>query len=357
MRKLALFVLLVVAAIGFWRWHAQDAERSGNNDVATAPAKKDASLPVSAVLAVRPDAKGSASPRATASPRKPGAQASADVAQFRARQDYASLYARVKDLRTPEALYLRAALYARCGPNRTASMARDQQSAARARFVAEVSAQGSRATEQRIAAYDKLATNACADLDFGAFDAARLDVMIAAAAAAGDPRARAWQLADRIDGMKIDDKGQRYSSDANMPAGAIEEVQRLLSTGDPDIAMALSGTLASTMSNGLVEIDGTVVDPRGMNAALKLYACDVGGDCGADSFRILSACAYDGNCEATNLYDYIYYYDLSPSASQMTDSYRQRLEQMYATGDFSGLSFVPVPGSVTPTFRFRSRRP
>ncbi|MBS0320570.1 MAG: hypothetical protein JSR18_08520 [Proteobacteria bacterium] len=355
MRKLALLVVIVVAAVAFWRWHGRGEDAPAAKD-ATATVAKDAALPVSAVLAVRPEAKGAASaPVATMG--KPGTQASPDIAQFRARRDYASLYARVKDVRTPEALYLQAALYARCGSDHDAALTAAQRASNRDKFVAEVSTQGNRATEQRIAAYDRLATNACAGLDFGTLDAAKLDRMIAEAASAGDPRAQAWQLADRIEGMKVDEQGRRFTSDASMPAGAMNDIQRLLATGDPDVVMDLSGVLASTMGNGFVQIDGAAVDPRGMYAAMQLYACDVGASCGAESPTMLSMCAYIGNCDAGNLYDYMYYYELSPNSSQVTDLYRQRLRQMYETGNFSGLGFVAAPVGRSSTYHFGTTRP
>jgi hypothetical protein len=87
--------------------------------------------------------------------------------------------------------------------------------------------------------------------------------------------------------------------------------------------------------------------------AFQLLACDYGYPCDDSNPRVLSACAFQGHCNASSLADFIYYYGASPNDSQLMSQYRELLRTAVETGNWSQLAVVrggarPLPPPVSP---------
>lgn len=266
------------------------------------------------------------------------------LTQFRNRADYASLYRSIEAKRTPEALYLGAEIYALCAKRtrKSEQQVADERAAERAKFAAALST-GAGGPVQRLDAFDRLKHDPCNGLDVGKFDPETLARLIAAAADAGDPRAQAWQLAERVetgyyDAQRVD----RSSSGYRLSAEEFEEARRLLASGDPGVITDLSDLLSSTLAHGVVQLNGQPIDYDALHSAFTLLACDAGARCGPDSTPVLTNCAYRGRCDARTLSEYMFYYETSPSQAQLIDSYHQALLGMMNARDFSGLSLADL---------------
>lgn len=206
MNKLLLGLALALAVVVWWRL---------NDDVAkpqTRAAAGEKPLPVESVLRVRPNvaADAAATPAPVAASRR--ATESPLLAQFRDRADYASLYRSTENESAPEALYLRAEIYSICA-NHSGKSEQDTEAdraEKRAKFASALQG-GSPVTAQRLEAYDRFNRDPCVGLDLGKFDPKTLAEMVARAAQAGDPRAQAWQLAQRVSTAYYDEQGGNRS--------------------------------------------------------------------------------------------------------------------------------------------------
>jgi hypothetical protein len=352
-RFIAAAVLLVVIASIAWKYWHHDAGTGTASQATSAPR----TLPPDSVLQVRPQTQAASSPSlavTTISRRK----VSDDLAQYRSGKNLAELYNRLQSKPdTAEVLYLKAAIYARCsirGKSGTKPTA-EERAAKREQFVASL-APGSKDQAQRIDAYDRMMADPCEGLDLGVYDANTLARMLTAAADAGDVAAQAWLLADQAEHRTPAEIGQATHGTAITPAN-FDQFRTLLATGDPQVIQYLGGALSSTPEQGEVRLDGESFDPQAMHTALQLLACDAGAECGPDSRALLQACAMRGQCSASNLYDYAYFYGESPNASQLVDGYRQSLARMISTGDFSGLVLSPVQPFPDYMFQFGDLRP
>jgi hypothetical protein len=353
-RPVALVVLLVVAAIAWKMWQL-DAPTT-----AIAPRQPttvaDVTLPPASVLAVRPDSSTAATQHDARSPlaaiKRP---VSNDMAQFRARKDFAALNARLRgQAATPESLYLQAAIYARCA-HTGATLSLEARVAKREQFIASIS-QGNKDQTLRIAAYDRMTEDPCEGVDPVEFDASRLQSMLIAASEAGDVRARAWLVADEIEHRTPSEIGTPTHGDS-MTVDNFESLRSLLATADAETIMYLRGSLSSTLDHGEIRLDGESFDPMAMHTALQLLACDAGAECGPDSPPLVEACAMRGRCGASNVYDYAYFYGQSPSDSQLVDSYRQSLGHMILNGNLSELTLSPLDPPADYIFQFGDSRP
>src|SRR6476469_6456280 len=196
---------------------------------------------------------------------------------------------------------------------------------------------------QRLAAWDKANVDPCEGVAPEEYSDERLDALIAAAAQAGDARAQAWQLARAVDAAfnsRSDPRKANVITDEQ-----VETIRRTLASRDPGVVREYQGLLASTVSDGTWRLPGIEgrVDERALYGALTLVACDLGENCGADSRELLASCAQNGYCGATNLYDFLYFYESSPNAAQLMERYRQALVQAINSGDLSGLRIAREP--------------
>lgn len=358
MQKTSLIAAAAVAALFAW-WWAQSARAPDTTAAQRHSAPEDAArgIPVTSVLHVRPGAPESAgaAPAALASA---ASKESAAMRQFRERRDLASLYRAVEADASPEALYLRAEIYALCArtDDKSAQVRAGEQAAFRAKFITGLS-QGATNADRRVDALDRLNRDACQGLDLGRIDPTTLARMIAAAAAAGDPRAQAWQLAERFERSRADPKtGARGVF--NVTESDFEQVRTLLASGHAEVMQDLQGAISSTLAEGSIRLGGVAIDGEAMYQALSLLACDAGAACGPDSPVLLRECAYRGRCDAGSYYEYLFYYQTSPSEAQAIDAYRRALSAMMRSGDFSALTYAQGAGIPGFTMTFGGgRRP
>lgn len=286
-------------------------------------------LPANVVLRIKPQAAASRpSSRISAYPR------SVALEQLASGRDLAGLYRQMRSgPRTAESLYVQAEIYSRCARRvPTASLAAER----REKFLATLMPADPTAQE-KLAAFDRLNTDPCKGLEeLGEFSQQTLNDLLSAAASAGDPRAAAALLAQKIEG--------RYNAAQPRPPGyevsddEFASILSVLESRDPEAVQHLQNVLSSSWEQAALLLNGRPVEPRAMHAALGLVACDLGANCGAESRELLAHCAYRGECSVSNLQDYTFFYVASPAQAQQIDSYRRDLLRMLSQGSLAGLT-------------------
>jgi hypothetical protein len=204
--------------------------------------------------------------------------------------------------------------------------------------------------DKRIAAFDNVATNRCAGLEGLAVTQSALNNMLAQSAAAGDPKAQALSLEQSLWAARR--ASGSWRSDVAPSDEQVGQLRNAVMSRDPE-AMLIAGRVLSTSWHdfSLRIGDDQVVEQRSFMQAWNLLACDYGYPCGDDNQRVLSACAYQGHCNAQSLPDYIYYYGASPYDSQLLSQYRETLRTAIETNNWSMLNVVrgPVPAQARAT--------
>jgi hypothetical protein len=346
----ALAIIAVLAAVLLWR-HVDESPASAH-----AVAGKAIQLPASSVLKINPrQASPVASPTSIA--KTPLASIPPEVAQLRTRTGWAALKDRLASAPlTGASLYVQAEIYSRCA-KRARAGGPPSRASARERFIASIEGQPDAA--QRIAAWEKGNVDSCEGIPTEEYSNEKLDALIAAAAQAGDARAQAWQVARAIEA----EYNSRTRPDDARHGLAIspeqeDTIRRTLASRDPGVVREYQGLLASTVSDGTWRLPGIEgrVDERALYGAMALVACDLGANCGAESPDLLSACAQNGYCGASNMYDHIYFYDASPNSAQLMERYREALVQAINSGDLSGLRISREPTNSNRGFLFGGRR-
>ena len=204
--------------------------------------------------------------------------------------------------------------------------------------------------DKRIAAFEEVATNRCAGLEGLTITQSALNNMLAQAAAAGDPKAQALSLEQSLWAARRAEG--RWRSDVAPTDEQVATLRNAIMSRDPE-AMLIAGRVLSTSWHdfSLRIGDNQVVEQRSLQQAWQLLACDYGYPCGENNQRLLSACAYQGHCNAQTLPDYIYYYGASPYDSQLLSQYREVLRTAIETNNWSMLNVVrgPVPAQARAT--------
>jgi len=225
---------------------------------------------------------------------------------------------------------------------RTAEQRRDQ-------FVASIPANDPQ-RDKRIAAFEEVALNRCAGLEGVQITQASLNAMLASAAAGGDAKAQALTLEQSLWSARRAEG--RWRSDVAPTDDQVTQLRTAIMSRDPE-AMLIAGRVLSTSWHdfSLRIGDNQVVEQRSFQQAWALLACDYGYPCGENNQRLLSACAYQGHCNAQSLPDYIYYYGASPYDSQLLSQYREVLRTAIETNNWSMLNVVrgPVPAQARAT--------
>lgn len=225
---------------------------------------------------------------------------------------------------------------------RTAEQRRDQ-------FVASIP-ENDPQRDKRIAAFDDVATNRCAGMDGVTITQAALNNLLAQSAAAGDPKAQALALEQSLWAARRAEG--RWRSDVAPTDDQVTQLRGAIMSRDPE-AMLIAGRVLSTSWHdfSLRIGDNQTVEQRSFQQAWALLACDYGYPCGENNQRLLSACAYQGHCNAQTLPDYIYYYGASPYDSQLLSQYREVLRTAIETNNWSLINVVrgPVPAQARAT--------
>jgi len=204
--------------------------------------------------------------------------------------------------------------------------------------------------EKRIAAFDNVATNRCAGLENLSITQAALNNMLAQSAAAGDPKAQALSLEQSLWAARRADG--RWRSDVAPSEEQVAQLRNAVMSRDPEAMLIAGRVLSASWHDFSLRIgDDQVVEQRSFMQAWNLLACDYGYPCGDNNQRVLSACAYQGHCNAQTLPDYIYYYGASPYDSQLLSQYREVLRTAIETNNWSMLNVVrgPVPAQARAT--------
>jgi hypothetical protein len=300
-------------------------------------AAKSRQLPASSVLRINPGT----TPSPPVESRPAPANVPPEVVQLRARTGWAPLRERLATASaSPAALYAQAEIYNRCAKRavtRPGAITPQNRAQARERFIAAMDGQPDLA--QRLAAWDKGNVDLCEGIPAEDFSEEKLAALITAAAQAGDARAQAWEVARAVDAaFQAQKPGDRPRGNV-ITDEQVETIRRTLASRDPGVVREYQGLLASTVDDGTWRLPGIEgrVDERALYGALTLLACDLGDNCGPDSRQLLSSCAQNGYCAATNLYDHQYFYESSPNSAQLMERYRQALLQAITSGDLSGL--------------------
>lgn len=203
--------------------------------------------------------------------------------------------------------------------------------------------------DKRIAAFEGATANRCQGFEGVTMTQADLNKMLADAANAGDPKARALSIEQEIAAAR-----RGWRDPGTLTDNQIDSLKQIVATRDP-AAMLTAGRLLSNTYNDItmrVGTEGQVIEPRAMFNAWQVLACDFGYPCGEDNTRLQNACAYQAHCDAASLPDYLYYYGSSPHDSQLLAQYQAILRGAVETGDWSQLSVTRGPRPPgAPTFR------
>jgi hypothetical protein len=284
--------------------------------------------------------------------------------EFLGAKTYRALYDRLKDSsegQTPEGKYVMYEMMRRCAAvsdRRAAPRNVDQK---RDEFMAALPSSDP-LRDKRIAAFEEVTVNRCAGLENVAMSQADLNRMLADAAAAGDPKAQALAMEQELWAARraAGREGQWGRNSVTLSDAQITAMQGLAASRDPE-AMLIAGRMLSTSWHDLTlraGPDGQPVEQRAFMQAWQLLACDYGYPCGDNNPRVLSACAYQGHCNASSLPDYLYYYGASPNDSQLMSQYREILRTAIETGNWSQMSVTRGPRPPgTPMFGFNGIGP
>ena len=204
--------------------------------------------------------------------------------------------------------------------------------------------------ERRIAAYDNFTANRCAGFDGVNITQADLDKMLADAAAAGDPRAKAMSIEQEL----LLARRTQGRDNATISDAQIDALKGALASKDPEAIRVAGRVLSNSYSDYALRVgpDQGPVDQRPFMNAWLVLACEYGQPCGSDTPRLQQACAFQGHCDAQNFPDYLYYYGSSPHDSQLLVQYRAIIQNAIETGDWSQIQVARglPPGTNQITF-------
>ncbi|MGZ5698667.1 MAG: hypothetical protein ACXWHA_15470 [Usitatibacter sp.] len=280
--------------------------------------------------------------------------------EFLRARSYRALYDRLKngpEGQTPEGWYVMYEMLRRCATvtDRTprAPMNRTAAPQKRDDFIASIPANDP-ARDKRIAAYDDVAANRCAGMESVTIAQADLDKMLANAAAGGDAKAQALSIEQQLWAERCATGGWGRNNTVSLSDAQVASLQSIAGTRDPE-AMVIAGRILSGNWNDYtlrVGPDGSPVEQRAFMQAWQLVACDYGYPCDDSNPRLLSACAYQGHCNASSLADFIYYYGASPNDSQLMSQYRDILRTAIESGNWSQVTVARGPRPPAPPHGF-----
>jgi hypothetical protein len=316
-------------------------------------------------------AKGSLAPEAVLSIAPRSRQSSAQAPQarklppalreYREAKSYAAIYAKLSKStnRTAEEQWMLADMLLRCAKiaeNEPDRFPRWKMGGpeARARFVASL-APGDPDRDKRVAAFDEINYDACADI--ANVETTRKDIraLLEAGAAGGDPKARAALVQQDLDDQRRGPDGKMVFGPDNTPRitdANVETLKQAIGSGDPYAIRSAMNTLIGSYQNmSLRDDQDRPLDVMAVFMAGALVGCDYGFPCGADSSWVQNGCALSGHCDANNLRDYMMYYGASPSSSQVMATYEAAIRNAVGNNDWSFFHFYPGPTPATAAYQ------
>lgn len=349
MKKLALAAITaaLVAAGLYLQFERRRESESARKVSSPAQDGVSANLPTGAVLSIVPGANRTPVRKVEAKPISPL------MKEYSKAGDYKALYDRLRamDPRTAEETYVLAKLLEQCAKHTdvkdgTASQrSKVDRAVWRERFLATVSETDPN-RDRRIAAFDEVSVDRCGRL----FDVAttQKDVrgLFEKAAAAGDVRARAKlvELAMR-DGMTGPDGSVHIPTRPPAFSDAqVETLRQAMQSGDPYAVIATVSAMNVWPGMVTLPADGgeRSVDIAALSLASALVACDLGLDCGPHAREMLNGCAFQGNCDATDYRDYLFFYSMPPATAQRAGAYQAGIHRAIQ-GDWSYFTFHRGP--------------
>ncbi len=261
-------------------------------------------------------------------------------------RSYRALYDRLRnspEARTAEGLYVTYEILRKCATVSDRPWRHPQPKAVEQRrqeFLAALPPDDPQ-HDKRVAAFEAVAVDRCAGFEGVTVSQADLDQLLASAAGAGDPKAKAARVQQEI--WQERRAGQWRT--ASLSDSQISTLEQAIGSRDPE-AMVVAGRLLSNSWHDLtvrIGPDGEAIEPRAFYNAWQVLACEYGYPCAADNQRLLDECAYNGHCDATSLPDYLYYYASSPHETELLTRYETVLRGAIENGDWSQLTVTRGP--------------
>ncbi len=185
----------------------------------------------------------------------------------------------------------------------------------------------------------------CEGLGTLSIDAEQLSALLTDSASLGNQDARVRILSAQLN------SGRSPGQLPTLTDSQRQVLQQAVESGDPDAIRDGGLVLSNSFANTIVELASThqALQPIAAIQAWRLLACEYGDDCGSSNPQLLLQCAFDGQCRAGDIEDWLYYYESSPYRSQLMDQYRQSFRSA-AHGDWSALEFVRGSGGTSGEF-------
>jgi hypothetical protein len=339
MKRFALFVVIVAAiAGGYW---LSSQKPASNASVAPGPAPGSAAsgnpadLSPSAVLSIKVGKPSALSAKARDS-AVPTLGHEYDTARM-----LKPLYDRLTapgGPSTPEAKFILYKILATCASrtDRKPDAPPKQSVAERRKALADNISDSSPDKQKRLQAFDALASR-CDGLENLTTTGADLDRLREEAARAGDPGARASQVAHDV--FELHTTPETPAGKVPINETQLADLRQVLASHDPDAILAAGTILSNTFPNLVLEVgpNHDEINGAAAMAAWRLLACEYGMDCGPDSRSVMAACAYQGQCGAGNIPDLVFYYQVTPNQAQLIDQYRQAFRSAVEGGDLGQL--------------------
>ena len=202
---------------------------------------------------------------------------------------------------------------------------------------------------QRIEAFNRV-TETCEGFANVNLSAADISKLYREAAAQGNPAAKVAVASDQY---REQARTARGVEERRLSEDQLSMVRDALGSGDP-FAIERAGQLLSWGSTQLADRkvgpNGDPYNARDWAPAWQLAACDRGANCGADAFRVLNGCAYQGACGYNSLETFMQFNELPPNVYAAALQNRATILEAITQGRWDWLGIAPGMGrTVSPT--------
>lgn len=321
----AVFVLAIAAAFAWLAWTPEAV----TDRAASVEAGKQASTSSSA-SSMKPGAVSTLSPAAPRAPLKKSVFE--DLVTVR---EYRALYDRLNGTpegETPKGRLVMYELLRECANVNGGlpwPLARRRIPDNREQFVAGLAAKDPR-RERRIAAYEQFTAERCAGLGSITISGEELERLLHAAAAAGEPAAKALEV-------EHDLWNARRGLGNTISDSQVQTLQEAAATRDPEAIRIAGRVLSNSWKDyGLrVGPEELPIEARPFVNAWLVLSCEYGAPCGADTPRMQQLCALQGHCDAQTFPEYLANYATSPHDATMLLQYRTLIRNAIESGDWS----------------------
>ncbi|HET7729561.1 MAG TPA: hypothetical protein VFK48_05970, partial [Usitatibacter sp.] len=305
--RIAAVAMAVAAAssLAWWLLRDEAAPEEGERTAAVAPRSSDGpSAPVGAagsraVLGAAPSRPAVAAPPPKAAPPTL-------YGEFLKSKSHRALYDRLQgspESYTPEGKLVLYELLRECATVTGGRRAWRPSVPKREDFVAGIAATDPM-RDKRIAAFDAFTTDRCAGFEGVTIAQADLTKLLEESAAGGDPRARALAIEQELwRSRRSAGDGRTTLSDAQ-----IDSLKQAVATRDPEAIRVAGRVMSNSWSDYALRLgaEQAPVEPKPFMNAWLVLACEYGAPCGADTPRMLQACALQGHCNADSYPDYLF---------------------------------------------------